>query len=70
MEAIGKIMFFVILIAGMALLLALPTLLLWNWLMPTIFGLVKITFWQALGINMLTGILFKPSSVSTTKDKK
>jgi hypothetical protein len=42
-----------------ALLMALPTMWLWNWLMPTIFGLIKIGFWQALGLNILTGILFR-----------
>ncbi len=31
---------------------------LWNWLLPSIFGLHKITFWQALGILALCRILF------------
>ncbi|HTS11092.1 MAG TPA: hypothetical protein VMH00_03150 [Candidatus Limnocylindrales bacterium] len=31
---------------------------LWNWLMPAIFGLHLITFWQALGILVLCRILF------------
>lgn len=31
---------------------------LWNWLMPTIFGLSIITFWQALGLLVLSKILF------------
>ena len=33
-------------------------MLLWNWLMPTIFGLVAISFWQALGILILCRLLF------------
>jgi len=53
----------ILLIVGLivlaAILLALPLQLLWNWLMPTIFNLPLITFWQALGLNMLAGILFK-----------
>ncbi|MBQ2174320.1 MAG: hypothetical protein II453_04315 [Alphaproteobacteria bacterium] len=52
----------------LAALTALPTMLLWNWLMPVIFGLGKITFWQAMGINMLCSILFKTSSVELNKD--
>jgi len=32
--------------------------LLWNWLMPAIFGLPPIRFWQALGLLALTRILF------------
>lgn len=31
---------------------------LWNWLMPVIFGLTMITFWQALGLLVLSKILF------------
>lgn len=33
-------------------------MLLWNWLMPVIFGLTAITFWQALGLFILSRILF------------
>lgn len=32
--------------------------LLWNWLMPSIFGWRTITFWQALGLLALCRILF------------
>jgi len=31
---------------------------LWNWLAPGVFGLHAITFWQALGILILSKILF------------
>lgn len=51
-----------------AIIAALPTMWLWNWLMPVIFGLSKITFWQAWGINMLCSILFKAKSVNQSKD--
>jgi len=34
-------------------------MLLWNWLMPAIFGLTAITFWQAWGLVILCHILFK-----------
>jgi hypothetical protein len=61
----------ILLIVGLivlaAILLALPLQLLWNWLMPQIFNLPMITFWQALGLNMLAGILFK-SNINIKKD--
>ena len=61
----------ILLIVGLivlaAILLALPLQLLWNWLMPTIFDLPMIIFWQALGLNMLAGILFK-SNINIKKD--
>ena len=44
---------------GLSCLYALPVMLLWNWLMPIIFGLPAITFWQALGLSLLAGLLFK-----------
>ncbi|HEX4230094.1 MAG TPA: hypothetical protein VHZ07_15575 [Bryobacteraceae bacterium] len=31
---------------------------LWNWLAPAVFGFHMITFWQALGILILSKILF------------
>jgi hypothetical protein len=32
--------------------------LLWNWLMPMIFGLRELSFWQAVGLLALSRILF------------
>jgi hypothetical protein len=61
-EAVGYIVVFIAIIFGLSLVLALPTMWLWNWLMPTIFGLTKITLIQAFGINLLSGILFNHST--------
>lgn len=33
-------------------------MLLWNWLMPEIFSLGMITFWQAVGLILLARLLF------------
>lgn len=44
--------------------LSFPTMWLWNWLIPEIFGLIKIDFWQALGLNLLASILFQKGSSS------
>ena len=43
---------------GFAFLLGYIIMLLWNWLMPEIFGLIEITYWQAVGIIILAKILF------------
>lgn len=45
-----------------ALLMAFPVYLLWNWLMPEIFGLATLTFLEALGVSMLAECLFGRSS--------
>lgn len=48
-------------VAVVGLITAIPLYFLWNWLMPTIFGVKTITFFQALGLNLLAGILFRNS---------
>jgi hypothetical protein len=48
-------------IAGLALFVFIGgevVLLLWNWLLPPLFGWREITFWQALGLLALCRILF------------
>lgn len=61
--------FFTLFIAGgiIALLVAWPLMLLWNWLLPAIFGVKVITFWQAFGLVFLTNILFKSHFVNSKK---
>ena len=55
----------IVIVFLVCLLFAWPFMLLWNWLMPTIFGLTTITFWQGFGILILCSFLFKsPSSNS------
>ncbi|MBI3447882.1 MAG: hypothetical protein HY049_03020 [Acidobacteria bacterium] len=47
--------------AGIALFIAIGggiVLLLWNWLLPPLFGWREINFWQALGLLTLCRILF------------
>jgi hypothetical protein len=41
-----------------AFLLGIFIVYLWNWLMPGLFGLSTITFWQAIGILVLARIIF------------
>lgn len=55
---IGLLMLAIILIGG-------PLMILWNWLMPPLFNLPEITFWQACGLQLLATILFK--QINTTK---
>lgn len=45
---------FLIVVSGFSAII----MLLWNWLMPDIFGLVTISFWQALGLFALSHLLF------------
>jgi hypothetical protein len=48
-------------LAAMAIFVAIggeSVMLLWNWLLPPLFGWRLITFWQALGLLALCRILF------------
>jgi hypothetical protein len=62
----------VLLVAGLlilaCLLFGLPLQILWNILMPTIFGLPYITFWQACGLQLMAALLFK-SNINIDKNK-
>jgi hypothetical protein len=50
-------------IAIVIVLLGYPLMLLWNWLMPVLFKLPEITLWQAIGLNLLSTILFKSTTI-------
>ena len=39
-------------------LIGLIVMSLWNWLMPALFGWKVVTFWQAIGLVILSKILF------------
>jgi len=64
MEAFIKIVSGLLLILGLGLLLSLPVMWLWNYVMPDVFGLNEITFFQSVAINVLSGLLFQKSSSS------
>lgn len=45
--------------AFFTLITAIPVYFLWNWLMPDLFGLPLLGYWQAWGITFLATLLFK-----------
>jgi hypothetical protein len=50
---------FGILGVGLLALFGWLVMLLWNWLMPELFGLKRLGYWQAWGLLALCTILFK-----------
>jgi hypothetical protein len=52
----------------LAMIMALPTMWLWNYIMPDIFGLIEINFYQALAMNVLSSILFKANTSTNNKN--
>ena len=49
----------VVVVPGLLALCGAVTMWLWNWLMPEIFRLPAIGFWQAVGLLLLAQLLFK-----------
>src|SRR5262249_46913485 len=43
-------------------LIGLLVMSLWNWLMPAVFGLHTVTYWQALGLLLLSKLFFSSFS--------
>lgn len=52
-----KLFFIPLILAGVALFVYV-TMILWNALLPVIFGFASITFWQAAGLLLLGRLLF------------
>jgi len=54
----GKIFKFIIFFVAIASLVTLIVMTLWNLILPEVLGVKEINFWQALGILLLSKILF------------
>ena len=61
---ISAIMFFVV-----GMVLSIPLCLLWNWLMPFIFGLPKLSLLQTFGLSILISLL-APRKIDLGKKEK
>ena len=61
---ISAFMFFVI-----GMVLSIPLCLLWNWLMPFIFGLPKLNLLQTFGLSILISLL-APRKIDLGKKEK
>jgi len=73
---IGWVIFGIFAAIALAILLGYGIMWLWNWLMPELFGLTTIGYWQAIGLFALSKILIgsigcgSGSSSSSKKKKK
>ena len=54
---------------GIAIVLSVPMMLLWNWLMPFIFGLPKLTILQTLGLSLLINMITSKPNYNTETSK-
>ena len=49
----------IVILSLSSLVLAFPVMWLWNWIITGLFNLCSINYWQAFGLLILSGILFK-----------
>jgi hypothetical protein len=57
-------------IAAIGFGLGFVVMLLWNWLMPAIFDLPELGYWQAVGLTILCHLLFKSHMHHRHRDEK
>lgn len=69
-KTIGWVFVGVGIAAAMGLVFGLFLQWLWNQLMPGIFGLPTITYWQAVGLFILSHLLFKSHSSHRSHDEE
>ncbi len=73
-EIAVMIIFGAIAITGLAILFGFVIMWLWNWLMPEIFGLTTLSYWQAVGLfiffKLLLGGCGSGGKSSKSSDRK
>lgn len=67
-EALLVFIVMIIVILGVLAISWWIAMLLWNAIMPIIFGLPTITFWQMAGLNILLSLIIPHSSQHTSKE--
>jgi hypothetical protein len=73
LTAVGAFVLVFVLAAGIALLMAYPTMWIVNYLFTSsvisgLFGVAQLTFWKALWLNYITVVFFK--GTATVKSSK
>ena len=66
-KIVGMVIVGLIAAAFFALIFGYFAMLLWNWLMPYLFSLKQITYWQAFGVILLAHLLFGSHRMSGYK---
>lgn len=67
LKALGVVFASLVVIAIIAAITAYPIKWLWNWLATDLFGLRSISALEALGLSVLSGLLFGTSAGKKTK---
>jgi hypothetical protein len=68
MPVLGAFVLIIGIVVLLGLILSLPVMLLWNWLLPDLFHFPTIGWLQAWGLMVLCGFLFKSHNTSVKND--
>lgn len=63
-KGVGVVVLGAVSVVAFAFIGSVPIYLLWNDLMPSLFGIKQVTFWQALEVSLLASSLFNSSHSS------
>lgn len=66
--ALGAIIAAIVIAFGVSVLFAFPIKWLWNWLVPTVFGLKPISVMEAWGLSLLVKLI-APGKINLGDDK-
>jgi hypothetical protein len=69
-KIIGWVLLGLVTAVVLSLALGCAVMWLWNWLMPALFKLPRIDFWQAVGLLVLSHILFKSHLMGNRPSEK
>lgn len=67
-KIVGLVAVALLVAVGLDFLLAIPPMYLWKWLMPKLFNLATITYWQAWGLSLLASLLFGKINLNSKSD--
>ena len=62
MKAINTVLAVLLVAFVFSVILAVPVMWLWDWLMPELFGFKEVTLMQAWGLSLLSSLLFKSNT--------
>lgn len=67
MKILSLVLLALVMIVSVSFILSVPVMLLWNWLMPKLFGVTTISFVDAVGLTVLVKLLFSDTKATLQK---
>ena len=65
---LGGIALLAVILFFSGFIFGIPIMFLWNWLIPDLFNIGEISYWQAIGLYYLFGLLVRPFNQTEKKN--